>query len=364
MTKVSVIIPVYNSEKYIHECLESIVNQTLKDIEIICIDDGSVDNSLNILKEYAQKDDRFTILTQQNKGAGIARTEGVKIAKGDYIGFVDSDDWIDLNYYETLYNKAVVENADIVRTTYKVTYADLVKESAFNKLINKKIKKKQYLSNSEHFGIIWNAIYKTDFLRSNKIDYFDIDLPMCHDVPYSTRVELLAQKIVPVNKTYYYYRKNREGQLTTFSLKRLRCTLKAFSLSTEFINSIKLPDDIYKKSYKHYMWLLDMFFKKALTAKGFNEQEQKEYLNSFVSILRAYKFNNYPIKVYYLLKGDYKSYIETKKSRMKYNMLKIKKYLNFEDEYTHLVITLFGIKIKLRTKKCPPPEKRELYLKH
>lgn len=92
MTKVSIIIPIYNVEKYLSQCLESIANQTLKDIEIICIDDGSTDNSLNILNEYKNKDKRFVILTQHNEGAANARTKGMKIAKGEYIGFVDSDD--------------------------------------------------------------------------------------------------------------------------------------------------------------------------------------------------------------------------------------------------------------------------------
>ena len=98
--KVSVIIPVYNVEKYLRQCLDSVVNQTLKDIEIICIDDGSTDNSLNILKEYAQKDNRIKIISKKNGGLSSARNAGLKFATGEFVGFVDSDDYIERETYE------------------------------------------------------------------------------------------------------------------------------------------------------------------------------------------------------------------------------------------------------------------------
>ena len=102
MTKISVIIPVYNSEKFLKKCLDSIINQTLNDIEIICIDDGSTDKSLRILNNFADKDNRITIINQKNSGPSAARNKGIENAKGEYIGFVDSDDWIDLDFYEKL----------------------------------------------------------------------------------------------------------------------------------------------------------------------------------------------------------------------------------------------------------------------
>ena len=95
MVKISIIIPVYNVENYLRVCLNSIVNQSLSDIEIICVNDGSVDNSLDILKEYAAKDNRFVIINQENCGQGIARNKALDIAKGKYIAFVDPDDWIE-----------------------------------------------------------------------------------------------------------------------------------------------------------------------------------------------------------------------------------------------------------------------------
>ena len=97
MTKISAILPVYNVEQYIKDCLDSIINQTMDDIEIICVNDGSLDNSLQVLEEYAQKDARIKIISQENQGQGIARNNGLKIANGEYITFIDPDDWVDVD---------------------------------------------------------------------------------------------------------------------------------------------------------------------------------------------------------------------------------------------------------------------------
>ena len=113
MPVISVIIPVYNAEKYLEKCLNSVIKQTLKDIEIICINDGSTDGSLNILQKYSEKDKRFIIIDQKNSGQSVARNKGLSVAKGEFIGFVDSDDWIDDDFYEKLYDAAIEYKADI-----------------------------------------------------------------------------------------------------------------------------------------------------------------------------------------------------------------------------------------------------------
>ena len=110
---VSVIVPIHNSEKYLRACLDSLINQSLKEIEIICINDGSTDKSELILDEYKSKDKRIIVINQNNSGQSSARNKGIKIAQGEYIGFVDSDDFIDLNYYEKLYNYAHYNDAEI-----------------------------------------------------------------------------------------------------------------------------------------------------------------------------------------------------------------------------------------------------------
>lgn len=112
--KVSVIIPVYNAEKYLRQCLDSVVNQTLRDIEIICVDDGSPDSSLSLLQKYASGDNRIKILQQENSGAGIARNKGLAMASGKYILFLDSDDFFELDLCENLFYQAEKTEADII----------------------------------------------------------------------------------------------------------------------------------------------------------------------------------------------------------------------------------------------------------
>ena len=116
--KISIIVPVYNVEIYLRECFDSIVNQTFKDFEVICINDGSTDNSLEILNEYAARDERFVVLSQENQGQGVARNKGVELARGEYIQFIDPDDWIELNMLETLYVFAKDHHSQVVKFNY------------------------------------------------------------------------------------------------------------------------------------------------------------------------------------------------------------------------------------------------------
>ena len=118
MKKISVIVPVYNAEEFLPQCLDSILAQTLTELEIICIDDGSPDNSGKILDDYAKKDNRIIVIHQNNGGVSLARNTGIKNAAGKYIGFVDPDDWIDKDFYQNLYQAAEDYQADIVGTGF------------------------------------------------------------------------------------------------------------------------------------------------------------------------------------------------------------------------------------------------------
>ena len=122
MEKVSIIIPTYNSEKYLKRCINSICNQTYKNIEIIIIDDGSTDNTFNICEEYSKKDDRVKFIHKKNEGVSVARNIGIENANGKYIMFVDSDDWIENNTVEILYNISKKEKADIVQCNFYYAY--------------------------------------------------------------------------------------------------------------------------------------------------------------------------------------------------------------------------------------------------
>ncbi len=170
--KISIIIPVYNVEKYLRQCLDSVVNQTLREIEIICVDDGSTDSSLDILQEYAAKDKRIIIIKQNNQGAYPARNCGLDSAQGKYVGFIDSDDAIAPNYYQILYEDAEKYSAEIVITDNVY----VKKNTKYNKKKLGITPEQTKISTVEEkgkiivaSGIMWNKIYRRDFIEKHHL---------------------------------------------------------------------------------------------------------------------------------------------------------------------------------------------------
>lgn len=220
--KVSIIVPVYNVEKFLPECLDSLINQTIKDIEIICVNDGSKDNSLTILQKYAQKDSRIKIIDQQNQGISAARNSGMKTASGEFIGFVDSDDWVDLNYYEKLYNAAKKFDSDIA-------VGDFIREGKVLKSKKLKFKSETFYQGMEDkfkqilvpkLNYVWNKIYKHDFLKK-------VNLPfpvgrVYEDMYWTPQILFYANGIVTVPDTYLHYRKNTGSIVTQKSAKVMK----------------------------------------------------------------------------------------------------------------------------------------------
>ena len=218
MIKVSIIVPVYNTEKYLAKCLDSLINQILQDIEIVCVNDGSTDNSLDILNEYASKDSRIKIINQENKMQGAARNAGTTIATGEYIGFVDSDDWVDLDYYEKLYNCAKKYDSDIALATNV-----RVKKDSTKKRLNI-TEEKTYKTLQEKIDVCeqWrnecptNKIYRLEMLRKNHIKW--PEMMYCEDKLFTMKAIYYANGIVTVPDTYYYYYWNPKSTVN-FSLK-------------------------------------------------------------------------------------------------------------------------------------------------
>lgn len=215
-------MPIYNSEKYICQCLDSIINQTLTDIEIILINDGSTDESLEILKTYVNKDKRIKLFTQENKGVSEARNRGIKESSGEYIGFVDIDDFIDVKMYESLYYNAKNNNSDM-------------HICAFNEILDKKVNiidkplglfqilrgsniRRNYVDliiNNEDLALlpVWNKIYNANFIKENKI-YFDTNRVVAEDRFFNINVMLKANIISSQNDKLYNYNRNNEMSAT------------------------------------------------------------------------------------------------------------------------------------------------------
>ena len=205
MKKISIVIPIYNTEKYLEKCLNSVVNQTLKDIEIICVNDGSTDKSMDIVNKFAQNDSRFKIIEQENKMQGAARNAGTEIATGEYIGFVDSDDWIDLDYYEKLYTAAKKYDVDIALATN----VRIGKSKNKKRLNIKDISVYTTLQDKLDVCQQWknecptNKIYRLSMLREHNIKW--PEKVYCEDKLFTIKAVFFANGIVTVPDIYYYY---------------------------------------------------------------------------------------------------------------------------------------------------------------
>ena len=237
MVKVSIIVPVYNVDKYLEKCLDSLINQTLKDIEIICVNDGSTDNSLEILEKYSQKDNRIIIINQDNAGVSVARNSGMKIAKGQYIGFVDSDDWVDLDFYEKLYNSAIANDADIA-------ISSIIRWRKYNKKYRVKYEDKVYTTLQEKISAcfipkncyVWNKLYKSHIVQNKHFTpnvYFE-------DIIWLPEVIKSSNKLITVSGTNYYYRVNNNSIVKKTSKKKRQDNYNAKKVMIKFFSDNKL----------------------------------------------------------------------------------------------------------------------------
>ena len=234
MVKVSVIIPVYNVEQYLRQCLDSVLNQTLKDIETICVDDGSTDNSLAILNEYKQKDNRVQVIQQQNQYAGVARNNGVKVAKGKYIIFLDSDDFFELDMLEGMYNRAEKDNADVTICGWKA-FNDMTQEVIKHHKINDRYLRlspfKPYEVSDELFEICkpnpWTKLVNREFFTFNHLQFENCIC--CNDLTCVCLQLALARKISVVEECYVYYRIRQNDNLTSNRNKNFSSVIYAIN---------------------------------------------------------------------------------------------------------------------------------------
>ena len=220
--KVSVIVPVYNTEKYLYECLDSLINQTLKDIEIICIDDGSTDNSLKILNEYAKKDRRIKVFTQENCGQGAARNKGMDFACGEFIYFMDSDDYIDLDTLSVTYNVCKEKNLDIA-IFQLLNFDDTTGEFYETDDYNMEYLAEEFGENIFNYRDLSDLIFKIAVSPCNKLFNREFILNSGAKFPNGLKFEdnvfyfkaiLSAERMFFIKKQFYK-RRRREGSTTS-----------------------------------------------------------------------------------------------------------------------------------------------------
>ena len=363
MPKVSVILPVYNVEKYIREALDSVVNQTLRDIEIICVDDCSTDNSYEILQEYAQKDSRFVVLKQEvNQGPGVARNRGLDVATGDYIMFLDPDDWYELDACESAYNQIVKNNNDFAYFNFSFFiekedrfYLDRARLKLFEKDIdNPHIRFSALDYQFWGFGECIYKIYKNSFLKQNFIK-FGVER-FCEDLFFYVHSVVCANDVSILNKSLYNYRIHNNNTIFKPNYKDLLSvhiknyeTCKNSSNPEIFVNkyvvySIKSLMYWYKqcgefdsKIKKDFYSDIKMLYKKFINEIG--KDNIKKGLNK-----KAYK------KFRKFVEYDFIKY--NFQENMKYF---IKQVFSIENHskfgIKHKVITISGIKIKIKMKE-------------
>ncbi len=259
--KVSVIIPVYNVEKYLSVCLESVLNQSLKDIEIICINDGSKDNSRKILEKYQVLDSRIIIIDKSNGGYGAACNCGLRLASGKYTAIVESDDFIDIEMLKDLYNMAESNGADIVKSAY-YEYRDGIEENSSLKINWSN----DYKMPENIFRIkdcpqflyfhpsIWSCLYKTEFLKQNGICFVEAKGAGWADNPFQVKTLCRADKILYTDNAYYHYRiTNPESSSTVVNINNPfdRSDEIHMFLDENSINDENLLAHLYKREFSY-----------------------------------------------------------------------------------------------------------------
>lgn len=355
--KVSVIIPVYNTEKYLRECLDSVLNQTLKEIEVICIDDGSTDNSLEILNKYAQKDSRVIVLTQKNKGGGAARNQGVRKSKGDFLSFLDSDDFYNVDTIEKMYTKAIATQSDIVICGVRIfnslsqRFEECSRGLRVDLLPDKEIfnyrDMPKYIFNAFQN---WNCnkMFRSKFIKTNNIIFQEIF--RTNDLLFTCSALVLADRISTIKEPLFNYRINIVSCQSTNHLYPIEF-YKAFKALREFL----LDRNIYTE-------VQESFVNWALNACVYNINSIKTKLSSKDVIYRTLYNHMADIGLTddaeYLI-WDKQKYKNLKLEVQNYKKIKIKRFFQNIFSITNTtnkngnkykVITFFGIKLKIRRK--------------
>lgn len=280
MAKVSIIVPTYNVEMYLDECLESIVRQTLKDIEIICINDGSTDGSLDIIKKYAENDNRFIIVDKENGGYGKAMNIGLDKATGEYIGIVEPDDFVPLYMYEDLYNVAKDNDLDLVKADFyrfgreangnmSLVYNHLDKTGEkYNILLNPNQEPEdvRFIINT------WSGIYKREFIEKYHIRHNETPGASFQDNGFFFQTFVYAQRAMIIDKPYYMNRRDNPNS-------SVNSTEKVYCMNVEYdhIRDILMKDPDIWNRFK-YVYSVKKLHNYDFTLRRISDEFKEEYI--------------------------------------------------------------------------------------
>lgn len=245
MVKVSVLVPIYNVAKYLPECLESLKQQTLKEIEFILLNDGSTDESPKIIRDFENGDPRFIVINKDNSGYGDSMNQGLAKAKGEYIGILESDDFAEPDMFEKLYKLAKKYDADVVRSNYfyHTEQGDTVHESIKNQPAAASLKKNHDILFEE--PAIWSGLYRRDFLQENDIRFLPTPGASYQDTGFNIKALSMADKIAYTKKAYLHYRTDNSSS-SVKSKAKLEAVKKEYAEIDRFFTEKKIGKDIYK----------------------------------------------------------------------------------------------------------------------
>ena len=309
--KVSVIIPAYNIEKYIARCLTSLTKQTLKDIEIIVVNDGSTDNTLNVIREISSKDKRIKIIDKQNQGSIEARKSGMQIANGEYLLFVDGDDWLELDTIEKLYNNSKFNKSDIVLYNGYFSFDNHKKKlNTFKSEINENSIKDLLLDNI-CAGLAFKMI-KHEYIKLNNITFVN-NISYAEDLATSISLFLFNPKISYVDEYLYNYYQ-REDSITKIVTDK---TLEV-DVALKFIyTKLKEHDmyEIYKEEYEYMVYnhimeyqLLEKYYKYRNLGKKLQQQYKEYNININRNKYISHRISKYSLSQKIRTKAYCKSY--------------------------------------------------------
>lgn len=312
-SKVSVIVPIYNVERFLPRCVESLRRQTLQDIEIILVDDQSPDNCPTMCDKYQEQDERIKVIHKQNGGLGYARNSGLEIATGEYIAFVDSDDYVDLDMFQIMYSVAKENEADIVRVdNYKETVEGEILNSSYVPPIREgKYSREEMLEQLLYpqFGMmpeesgdkyvscsVWRNIYKNKIIKQNEIKFVSERELISEDMPFNLEFMLKAESAYVLNRKFYHYIVNDKSLTQTYRPDRFQRELILYHELIRRLKTSGIYEHCQVRMYRHLLDRSRQCIKSELCANS----DKRSRANNIKRILESEEmqhiFATYPLK--------------------------------------------------------------------
>jgi glycosyltransferase EpsH len=261
--KVSIVVPIYNMERYLERCLDSLLAQRLQDIEIVAVDDGSDDRSWRILRAYGDRDARVRAFIQPNAGVSSARNLGIRMARGEYIGFVDPDDWVDPEMYDEMAGEADRSKADIVMCSYAREFGthqavkrfgvpdrtrldgERLKAQYLRRLIGPLREEAADMELLDAWGTVWSKLYRADLIKENRLEFVDLQkIGSNEDTLFNIHAAYYANSLVFLDRPYYHYWKANESSITSgYKHDLLNRWFTLYRLIEDFLIERRLPEE-------------------------------------------------------------------------------------------------------------------------